>query len=443
MHQLAHLLDLWVDGAFVAELRRAAGAAHQPDREAVVHRELALQTGFRLNDSHDVEHAGMHLEHDRLQLGWIDAVGTEVLAGVDHRVADDSAAVRLERIVLHQPARAQVLHRRPVDLGSHQGGHPAPAGKWFDRTGEPLLGQQCRLHASRCRATHLEGLGHRAELLGVSGRLSCGDRDRRRGALGIEREDPRGGAGRPDRTGGGGDVPAAVEVRRPQAVAEAAGHLDAGDHAGHQRRAVRTGEVGGRQRCGHDRGTGMQDARQIGVVEVLDVRGQPVDQRRPRCGEQLGAAQHLGGPALAEVVGRGHDRVGGRGMRGAHRQPDDVGGGAASGHPRWLRHVLPLQSCDERADPGGDVGAHAGVSFFSAASSARAVNQPRALGAEATDRAASTTSFSRPGSVRSTRAMTLRSSWSSDNGTSRLPRACSTAWHSVAAVSQRRCQVGR
>ena len=100
---------------------------------------------------------------------------------------------------------------------------PRRPAKRFHRTGEPLLGQQRRLHAGRRRATHLERLGHRAELLGVPGRLSSGDRDRRRGALGIEAEHAGRGAGRPDRTCGRGDVPAAVEVRRPQAVAEAAG----------------------------------------------------------------------------------------------------------------------------------------------------------------------------------------------------------------------------
>lgn len=57
-HSPPQFLDRRVDRALIAELRRPPGIAQQPDGEAVIDRELALQAGRRLGDSHDVEHAG-------------------------------------------------------------------------------------------------------------------------------------------------------------------------------------------------------------------------------------------------------------------------------------------------------------------------------------------------------------------------------------------------
>ena len=66
---------------------------------------------------------------------------------------------------------------------------------------------------------------------------------------------------------------------------------------------------------------------QIGVVVILDVRRQSVEQSRPRRGQSFRATENPGITALAQIRGGGHDRVGRRDARSAHRQADDVGGG--------------------------------------------------------------------------------------------------------------------
>ena len=116
----------------------------------------------------------------------------------------------------------------------------------------------------------------------MAGGLGGRHRDGRGGAVGVQAKDPRRGTRRPHGPGRRGHVPAAIEVRRPQTIAEPAGHLRASDNAGHQLLTANPGDLRRRQRSGHDRRARMQEAREIGVVVVLDMRGQSVDKSRHR-----------------------------------------------------------------------------------------------------------------------------------------------------------------
>ena len=235
----------------------------------------------------------------------------------------------------------------------------------------------------------------------MAGGLGGRHRDGRGGAVGVQAKDPRRGTRRPHGPGRRGHVPAAIEVRRPQTIAEPAGHLRASDNAGHQLLTANPGDLRRRQRSGHDRRARMQEAREIGVVVVLDMRGQSVDESRPRRGEALRAAEHPGITALAQIRGGGQDRFGRCDARSAHGQADDVCGGAPRRDARGLGHVGPAQPRDERGDVRSDVVAHTFSPF------ARAANHSRPLRASATFRVLSTMSFSRPGMVRSTNASTF------------------------------------
>ena len=192
----------------------------------------------------------------------------------------DAAGKGLEGVEGDLEALAQFVGDLvPVVLGGHGLHH---AARCFQRLGagsETFAGQQRRHHAGAGCTTRVKWLGHGAELFAHADRLRGGNAQRHSGLLCVQLEQAGAGGRRAQRTGGAGDVPAAVIVLRVHGVADAAGHVD----AQHQRVyafAPAGADVLSQRHDGRSHRAGrVNDGFQVGVVKVKGMRGDAVEQR--------------------------------------------------------------------------------------------------------------------------------------------------------------------
>lgn len=125
-----------------------------------------------------------------------------------------------------------------------------------------------------------------AKHLPEANNLCCRDTNRLDGLFPVESQELRHGDRRADRPRRRGDVPADVVVLRPDGEAELALHLDPCDEGDQKlvaadRDGVGTGlKLGGGQERAGDGARGVDDGVEVGVVVVMDMRRDAVEESR-------------------------------------------------------------------------------------------------------------------------------------------------------------------
>ncbi len=175
-----------------------------------------------------------------------------------------------------------------------------------------VLRQQRRHQAGARGAADVERLGHRAELLADADRLRCGDAQRHRRAVRIERQDPRAGRGGAEHAGRAGDVPAAVVVIGVDRVPDAARDIDPEHDRIDDLPSAGTRVLGERERRRGDRTGRVDDRAQMRIVEIERVRRDAVQHRRARDVDALGASQDRRLRGGRELPDRSERRLDGR-----------------------------------------------------------------------------------------------------------------------------------
>ena len=247
---------------------------------------------------------------------------------VEHRVQEVAAWIGLEAGVPMMPAGSKVrADRLGVKAGVEMGGEQAVSA--FEdraRSGHAGPRQPCRMKAAVRAPAGVHRLYGRAlaDELEQAGRHAAGEPERVDELALVELEQQargdRGAERRGDARG--------VEPLGMKAAARGQSHphraLEAEDDGPEQLRAGGAGPFGGGQARGNHRRARMQDRARMGVVIVLGMREEAVDEGRGRGFETVRKGEDRGRSRLAVAGQRPHQAPGFRRARSGQADPGDV-----------------------------------------------------------------------------------------------------------------------